>query len=71
MGRFSRNSSYGHTCQRIVWYGVFYRISWIVDRYYPGSRLRHPTTFTRDTDEAGARRFCKRWDLEFPEDSKN
>lgn len=44
-----------------------YRLSWTIDRYYAGSRLRFPTTMRRDTDEKGARRFAKKWDIQFPE----
>lgn len=40
-----------------------YRLSWTVDRYYRDSMLRWPRTATRDTDEAGAKRFAKRWNL--------
>jgi len=29
--------------------------------------MRYPRRFQRDTDENGARRFCKKWDIEFPE----
>jgi hypothetical protein len=47
-----------------------YRISWWVDRYYPTSRLRHPVGQVRITDEAGAKRFCKKWGLEMPEPPK-
>lgn len=43
----------------------FWRMSWVVDYYYPGSRLRHPRTFTRYTDDAGAVRFAKRWNIHF------
>jgi hypothetical protein len=42
-------------------------MSWTVDFYYADSRLRYPRRFERDTDEAGARRFCKRWNTPFPE----
>lgn len=40
-----------------------FRISWVVDFYYSGSRLRWPRQFSRDTDRAGAKRFAKRWNL--------
>jgi len=60
----SRNNSgsYGHRC-RHVGHGE-YEISWTYDRKYVGSRLRYPQTLRRRTDEAGARRFCKRWGVE-------
>lgn len=54
-------------CQRIVFMGmVIYRLSWVVDRYYSGSRLRFPKVYTRETDEKGAKRFCRRRGIEFP-----
>ncbi len=41
-----------------------YLISWTVDYYYSGSRLRFPRKFSRWTDERGAKRFMKRWGVE-------
>ncbi|MCC6752081.1 MAG: hypothetical protein IT371_30795 [Deltaproteobacteria bacterium] len=66
MGRFSPNPSKSHRVRRLG--SDHYRISWVVDRYYRGSRLRHPTLYSRDTDLAGARRFAKRWKLDLPVD---
>jgi hypothetical protein len=43
-----------------------YRLHWTVDRHYAGSRLRFPTTISRDTDESGARRFAKKWGVQVP-----
>lgn len=43
-----------------------YRVSWAVDRYYPDSRLRHPRGCSRDTDLAGALKFAKRHNIQFP-----
>lgn len=63
MGRFSGSGSYGHRIQDLG--GGFYRLHWTVDRYYPDSRLRFPRGCSRDADEAGARRFAKRWKLTF------
>ena len=63
MGRYSVQYSKGHRCHK---FGVDdFRISWVVDRYYTGSRLRFPTTYSRDTDEAGAKRFCKKHGIDF------
>lgn len=62
--RFSKQTSYDHQCKKITW---GYEISWVVDYYYSGSRLRYPRTFRRITDELGAVRFCKKWNLEPPE----
>jgi len=68
MGRYNSGGSYDHRCQRLG--GDWYRIRWTYDRYINGSRLRWPTQHTRDTDEKGARRFCKKWDCKFPESEK-
>ncbi|MGN6146288.1 MAG: hypothetical protein ACTHOP_22165 [Mesorhizobium sp.] len=61
MGRYSKSSAYGHRVHDMGW-GLF-RISWIVDRYYPNSRLRHPVTYSRDTDRNGAIRFADKWNV--------
>lgn len=68
MSRF-HTYGYGHYCVRhngsfgIVWF----EIGWKYDRYYKNSRLRHPTTISRQTDKSHARKFCKKWEIEFPE----
>ena len=65
MSRYSSSSSTGH---HACWLGEDeYEISWVVDFYYSGSRLRFPRRFRRDTNEAGAKRFCKKWKINFPE----
>lgn len=62
MGRHSSASSYGH---RIKDTGDgFYRLFWVVDHHYPSSRLRHPRSYSRDTDVDGAKRFAKKWGLD-------
>lgn len=66
MSRYASSGSYGHQCRYIQGFGGFYRMSWVVDYYYPGVRLRWPRTFSRDTDEVGAKRFCKRWQIAMP-----
>lgn len=66
MSRHSSSESYGHSIRRCFY--DCYDISWTVDRYCKGSRLRFPTTYTRDTDHAGALRFAKKWDIAPPED---
>ena len=63
MGRFSKSTSYGHRIRNM---GGWFRLSWTVDRYYAGSRLRHPRTAERNTDEDGARRFAKKWNVVMP-----
>lgn len=65
MGRYSPSSSYCHRLQRLG--HDWYRISWVVDRYFASSRLRHPYSFERDTGEAGAKRFARKWGLDLPE----
>jgi hypothetical protein len=59
------SSSYGHRI-RFIAAGI-YRLEWGIDRRIKGSRLRHPTSFKRVADEAGARRFAKRWSIKMPE----
>lgn len=64
----SRYRSVGAThfyCEKLG--SDWYCLHWTVDRYYEGSRLRHPVGYTRDTDLVGARRFCKKHDLHFEE----
>ncbi|HEU01420.1 hypothetical protein LCGC14_0273230 [marine sediment metagenome] len=64
MSRHRPSGAYGHRLTRMG--HDDYRMSWTVDRYYPDSRLRFPTRYTRDTDEKGARRFAKRHGCVFP-----
>lgn len=63
MSRVRSTASYGH---RIQWLGSGwgYRLIWIVDRHYNGSRLRHPRRCCRDTGDTGAKRFAARWGIE-------
>lgn len=64
MGRYSTNRAYN---QHIEFFGRdCYRLSWTVDRYYRGSRLRFPTRYSRDTDFNGAERFAKKHGLALP-----
>lgn len=67
MSRYRSQSSYQHSVQSIG-FGCF-RLSWVVDRYIKGSRLRWPTTYGRDTNRAGAERFCKRHQVSMPRDT--
>ena len=66
MTRYHTQRSYNHDCEIDFDFGGYW-LTWTVDYYYADSRLRYPRQFRRDTDEAGARRFCKRWGIEFPE----
>ena len=65
MSRFNSHGSYGHKITKLG--GGFFRLSWVVDRYYSGSRLRWPRGSSRDTDEAGAAKFAKKWNLKVPD----
>lgn len=47
--------------------GGMYEISWRVEMKYSGSRLLFHRTFARYTDEKGARRFSKKWNVSMPE----
>jgi hypothetical protein len=58
MGRHSSAAAYGHAVSDLG--GGDYRLHWTVDRYYAGSRLRHPRPCHRDADFAGAVRFAKK-----------
>jgi hypothetical protein len=70
VSRLRSSGSYGHAIQKLG--RDCYRLSWVVDRYYPDSRLRYPRTTTRDTDLAGAVRFAERWEIARPvEDCTN
>jgi hypothetical protein len=61
MSRHRSAPSYGHT---ITPQGPGeYVISWTIDFYYSNSRLRYPRRFRRHTDEAGAKRFRRKWGL--------
>lgn len=68
MSRHSASGSYGHNIEDLG-HGDF-RLTWKVDRYYPDSRLRHPQVRSRDTDEAGARRFALKHDILLPSEQK-
>jgi hypothetical protein len=67
MSRHRVAKSYGHTIRRLV--SGDYRLHWTIDRYYAGSRLRHPTGYNRDTDRAGAERFAKKHNVKMPEEA--
>ena len=64
MSRHRSAGCYGQHIRHIS--GDDYRISWVVDFHYATSRLRHPRTFSRLTDRAGAERFAKKWGLPSP-----
>jgi hypothetical protein len=60
MSCFNSSGSSNHAVSHIG--HDHYRLEWTVDRYTKNSRLRFPTRFNRDTDEAGAVKFAKKWD---------
>lgn len=64
MTRYRPAKAYGHRLKSMG--ADWYRMSWVIDFYYPNSRLRHPRLFTRDTDLAGAKRFAKRHSIALP-----
>ena len=59
------SGGYGHWC---YYYPTFdyYRLSWNYDYKVSGSRLRFTRIVQRDTDQKGARKFCKKWNIPFP-----
>lgn len=67
MSRHNSRGSYGHRIKRER--DDEYVISWTIDRYYAGSRLRHPLGRSRDTNKKGAIRFAKKCNIQMPEDS--
>lgn len=62
MSRYARSGSYSHRAAKLP--GGEYLISWVVDYYYAGSRLRYPRTHRRMTDAVGAAKFCARWNID-------
>lgn len=65
MSRHRSSGSTGHSIENLH-HPDDWRLSWVVDFYYPGTRLRFPRRFYRDTDEAGARRFAKKHGIVMP-----
>lgn len=61
-------NSYGHRVRKIA--HDHYRLSWTVDFKYPSSRLRHSRGYVRDTDEKGAERFAKKWNVEIRDNAQ-
>jgi len=64
MSRYKSSGAYSFHIQKIG-PGDFI-LSWTVDHYYNGSRLRYPRTFSRYADPSGAKRFCEKHGLEIP-----
>ena len=62
MSRFNSSGAYNFCCRALS--DGDYRISWTVDYYYDGYRLRYPRRFSRITDNKGASRFCKNHNIE-------
>lgn len=59
------SKSYDHKCSNTVYVGIYYKISWIIDYYYEECFIRFPRVFSRITDQNGAKKFCKKWGIEF------
>lgn len=66
MSRYSPGHSYNHHIMALRL--DEYEITWVVDFYYRGSRLRFPRQFGRITDEVGARRFARKHNIPMPEE---
>lgn len=64
MSRYSSTGAHGHRVRHLG--GDDFRIAWTTDRYYSGSRLRHPRLHYRDTNYKGAVRFAQRHGCTFP-----
>ncbi len=60
MSRYSSSGGKNYVCRKIGNDQYGYKISWMVDYYYAGSRLRYPRSFSRITDLKGAMRFCRK-----------
>jgi hypothetical protein len=65
------SGAHGFHCTRRVLYGVpCWIMSWTVDHYYRNSMLRYPRRHTRETeDEKATRRFCKKHNIQFPNEA--
>lgn len=57
------SKSYAHKCTKKSVDGYYYEISWVTDKM--NGRYRVPTRQFRETDEDGAKRFCKKWGIDF------
>jgi len=66
MSRYSRQTSRNHGCQKLG--DDTFIISWIIDYYYSGDRLRYPRGFSKITNSSKATKFCKKHGILFPED---
>ena len=64
MSRYRAGTSYGHRIERQG--PDDYRLHWTYDRYFPGSRLRHPQSDSYDGDHRSAVRFSRKWGCPMP-----
>jgi len=62
VSRYRSSGSYGHKALGMG-HGDW-KLMWVVDYYYPDSRLRYPRSFSRYTDEEGAKRFRRKWEIQ-------
>lgn len=67
MSRYSGSSSYGHKIRRECGTWI---VSWTYDRYYSDCLGRFPQTRSCTTTDKGAIRFCKKWNVNIPEELK-
>jgi len=49
------------------WMPGMYRISWTLDGISPKTRKRYSRVTNKLTNKWGAKRFCTKWGLKFPE----
>jgi len=64
MSRVTSSGARGFRCGYISY--DTWRITWVMDFYYAWSPLRWPRGFSRITDLAGAKLFCKKHGLPAP-----
>jgi hypothetical protein len=64
------DKGHSHFCEYHNFMGDYWRIGWSYDFHYKGKRFRSTRTLIRDTDEKGARKFCKKWNIDFPEPTR-
>ncbi len=57
-------TSYNHKIVYFKDFGGYYRAFWTVDRCVKNSRLRFPTSYSKDMDKEGAEKFAKKWNIE-------
>lgn len=62
MGRVTNISTgHSHFCRQIT--NQDWQLSWCYDYYPKGVRWRGTRIVSRNTDEIGAKKFCKKWNI--------